>query len=49
MAEVFDELKVQRAEKEIIEGVLLDYLTEGHAIGLWRSPGTTKKNLIVCT
>ncbi|MEQ8361640.1 MAG: chorismate-binding protein [Cyclobacteriaceae bacterium] len=49
MAEVSDELKVQNAEKEIIEDVLREHLNEGHAIGLWRVPGTTKKNLIVST
>ncbi|GAB1446841.1 chorismate-binding protein [Flammeovirgaceae bacterium] len=49
MAEVSDERKVQRAEKEIIEGLLHEYLTDGSAIGLWRLPNNSKKNLIVCT
>lgn len=49
MAEVSDILMVQRAEKEIIEGVLHEALTDGHAIGLWQLPGSTKKHLIVCT
>ncbi|MFZ1808538.1 MAG: chorismate-binding protein [Cyclobacteriaceae bacterium] len=49
MAEVSNERKVQRAEKEIIEGLLREHLTDGNAIGLWRLPGTSKKNLIVCT
>lgn len=49
MTEVSDELKVQRAEKEIIDGILRRQLTAGNAIGLWRLPGSNKKNLIVCT
>lgn len=49
MAEISDILKVQHAEKEIIEGVLQEHLAEGSAIGLWRLPAANKKNLIVCT
>lgn len=49
MAEVSDERKVLGAEKEIIESVLHEHLTDGSAIGLWRLPGAAKKNLIICT
>ena len=49
MAEVSEELKVQHAEKELIEGILRDHLSGGNAIGLWRLPGALKKNLIICT
>jgi len=49
MAEVTDKLKVQHAERELIDAVLYENLTAGSAIGLWQLPGSTKKNLIICT
>ncbi|HCM76228.1 MAG TPA: isochorismate synthase [Cytophagales bacterium] len=49
MTEVTGELKIQRAEKELITGILSENLTDGNAIGLWRLPNSSKKHLIVCT
>ena len=44
-----EKVKIQRAENDLMNAVLSDWQVDGNAIGLWRLPNSTKKNLIICT
>lgn len=36
-------------DREVIESVIQEHLSAGHAISMWRLPGSSKKNLLVST
>lgn len=41
--------KIHKAETELMNSVLCEYLTDGNSISLWRLPDSNAKNLIICT
>lgn len=49
MSEVTEAEKIYGVDKQSMANILSAQLSEGHAIGLWRLPQSTKKNLIVST
>lgn len=49
MSNVTEDQQIQRAEKVLMDGIVADQLSDGNAIGLWRQPNATQKNIIICT
>ena len=41
--------RIHKAETELMNSVLCEYLTDGNSISLWRLPDSSAKNLIICT
>ena len=49
MIEIDTPQKNRQVEKGIVDNLLSHHLAEGHAIGMWQLPHTTKKNIIIGT